>query len=142
MPGIDGLKDVAPFAREFGMVATVLLLLLACLMALVWWIVTQQGKKLDALIATLAEHCSDGEQALAQAQAISQAVQAFRDSDKDLLANLREALAIHSRECQQGTVRICDLQKDVDAIGRSVERLVTILTVARRKIDDDGDGKK
>lgn len=52
------------------------------------------------------------------------------------IGHLRETMAVHAAGCQQGNLRVRDLQQDIDIIGRSVERMIAVLTLKRRDTND------
>ena len=134
--------QVTQWAREFGTVAATLFLLLTVAVTFTGIFVFKHGARLDELKEALLVHHRDTAAAINKISAIEQNIQAFRDSDKDLLANIKEAVAIHSKDCMTGHLRVAEMAADVDAIGRSVDKLLTLLTIKRRQNGNDDDGAK
>lgn len=141
MPGVDGLKDITPFVREFGPILCVLFILLLFLLSLVSYIVLRQAKLLEELRETMTVHHAGMLTAAQEIKLISATLQSFRDSERDLLANLRETISTHATACANGHDRMREMARDVDAIGGGVSKLLAILTMKRRQNGDDTAGQ-
>lgn len=129
---MNDLNGIIPFVREFGALNTVLFLLLFSMLSLAGIIILRQGKALEELKKDQAVHHETQLTVLKKLESISLDVRSLRDSERDCLANLREQLAVHARTCEAGQRAQCSMGADVDAIGRSVDKLVTVLTMKRR----------
>jgi hypothetical protein len=158
------------WARDFGVVVSVLFLVLLTGISFMWFLVGKQGKTVEDIREILVLHANGTEAAIIRIDAIRTELDSFRNSDKDLLANLKESVAVHARNCEAGNVRVCEAQavigsnakmlerltslvsvvqqqnhdagKDIDAIGRNVDKLVVVLTTKRRQNGDDSDANK
>ncbi len=58
------------------------------------------------------------------------------------LKEINLALTVHAASCENGQRKGCERGHDVDAIGKSVEKLVNVLTMKRRADADDANGPR
>ena len=137
-PTVPTLESVAPWVREFGVTISVLFLLLLFGMTMISIFVIRFGKQLDDIGKTQEMHVAKSNQAI-QDLDIRKDVAAFRDSERDCINNLSNALALHAKACEQGCSEQKSIATDVAQISASVDILVSILTLKRRKPDNGAD---
>jgi tetrahydromethanopterin S-methyltransferase subunit B len=148
LPTTPGLKEALQYTKDYLVAVIVLFGIGLFIMGIIVYLLWQFTPDIKSFLSVpqqnynlITIHHRDTAAAIAKIVAIEQNVQAFRDSEKDLLANIREAVAIHSKDCINGHLRMVEVAADVDAIGRSVDKLMTLLTMKRRISDDTGGEK-
>jgi len=111
------------------------------LVYLIKWITGRVNRSLDGLsnqLTTLSnaitKHCADAAIALQQAQVIAANLQSFRDSEKGCLNNLKSAIELHAKSCDAGQGKVCDISRDIDAIGATLQQLAQDGAVTKEKL--------
>ena len=140
IPGVNEMIQLAPAIKEFGNTTVMLFIILLFMLSAAWVGMFYFGKRIEDIQHDIKDHRAASQESNKSVENIMMNLQSFRDSEKDLLANINDKMQVHFTKCDVMGTEMDKIADDVNVIGRGVDRLVTILTIARRK-DNDNDGK-
>lgn len=88
-PDTGTLHQILTNAQEFGVVVTVLFILLLSLLSFMSVMTFTFGKKLEEIKESLSEHRAKDDEHIRKCDALRAEIQSFRDSEKDCAMNLK-----------------------------------------------------
>jgi hypothetical protein len=163
---VPSAAEMLRMQQEFGTTVTTLYVLLAFGLVAVAVFIFLFRIKLDTLSQDMKEHRAASVTQSTNVNLLITSLQSFRDSEKDILNNIKESMVVHFESCKMGQNRITevtnvasghgkllekmlyqsesngevlsDVQKDTTSIGNTLDKLMAVLTTERRKDNDPG----